>query len=315
MTSALHVPGARAALRRQRKSPNPSACHGNWNEQHSQPGAEAHSSVAERDWGCASSQERGHESHPKLSPAGRGFSNRVEHKGLRARKIFFHPRNSWLKRENKTAPISLHRNEARGFQHRCPGKGGDRAGDLRGQMSSSSLGTAGIVGHVLQENSRIHHLLPSSCRASLGTACSRSHQPSQQDIFPLGEIHCHCAHSQADLTFPNNSCSCSAQTILSRAGAEAALSTLFGHGAQSILNPQEAGRAARTSSSAGYKDKSSENTGGAVKPSNSSVPSTHSLICLIITTQGGQTDHRFVWIGTISPNWQLMPAGCAILHG
>lgn len=53
MTSALHVPGARAALRRQRKSPNPSACHGNWNEQHSQPGAEAHSSVAERDWGCA----------------------------------------------------------------------------------------------------------------------------------------------------------------------------------------------------------------------------------------------------------------------
>lgn len=137
--------------------------------------------------GPCSSPGHGHESHPKLGPAGSGFSNRVEHDGLRARKIFFHPRNSWLRRENKTAPVSLHRNEARGFQHHCPGKGGDRAGDIRGQMSSSSLGTAGILGYVLQENSRIHHLLPSSSRASLGTACSSHTSQVRRTFSPFGK--------------------------------------------------------------------------------------------------------------------------------
>lgn len=190
---------------------------------------------------CLSSSQE-HESHPKLHSAGSSFSKRVEHKGLRARKIFFHPRNSGSRRENKTAPISLHRNEARGFHHHWKRRRWRPKGPNE-QLLIWNSRDFGICSAGKQQD-------PAAAakffRASLSTACSSSHQPSQEDIFSLWEIQCHCAHSQADLTFPNISHSCSARTTLSRAGAEGALSlsTLFGHTAQSIPNHQEGERPA-----------------------------------------------------------------------
>lgn len=171
------------------------------------------------------------------------------------------------------------------------------------------------MGCVLQENSRIHHLLPSSSRALLGTACSWSHQPSQEGIFSLWEIHCHCACSQTDLTLPNN-CSCSAQTTLpmARAGAEGELSThpIWPH-CWSIPNHQEAEDQPEQASLQVIRINAVRTLVGQSQSQQLKCPQHTQCHCLIIATQGGQTLHG--WIGTTSPNWQLVTAGCAILHG